>query len=289
MVAPESSGSDRPTSGPNAIAGIDPPRSIDEIHEPAARAALERIVESPSTLGVMLCGSRATGWAEPDGDYDAFVYVTRERYRGLGAEGTQIKVYAEGEVPRRLVGDYSLRSDEVFEEQLRSPLDIDHWPYVDGITIEDRTGSFEPWRRRLAAFPEEIWRDRALNKYLQLALAVHGATTDDARGFPTDRQLNLFRAALAGVNLWFSLNRRWAPPFKWWTREVERLDIRPDTRAVLEAATLNPSIDTATHLRDHLKAEMRYGGLGGVENLPRVIHESLMPERRAAVYRDSYL
>ena len=278
-----------PAHSREAAPRTSPVRSLADIHEPAVRATLEEALARPDTLGVLLCGSRALGWALPDGDYDAFLYVTRERYRALDLDATQVRIFAEGESPRRMIGDFSVFSDEIFEEALGSPLDIDHWPYVDGVVLADRDGRLEEWRRRLAAYPEAWWRERALNKYIQLVIAYHSAALADVRGYDVDRQMSLFRAALAGVHLWFALQRRWAPPLKWWTREVDRLEIRPDTRAALEGAVLNPTVDTATHLRDHLKMELRHAGITEVDDLIRAFFATFLPERRAAVYRDTYL
>ena len=270
-------------------AGAPAVRSLQEIHEPAVRAALQEHRARPDTLGILLCGSRVLGWADPDGDYDALILVTPERFRSIPPEQTLLRIFAEGEAPRRMIGDFSIFTDETLAESLRSPLDIDHWPYVDAVVVADRTGTLEDRRRELAAFPEAGWRERALQRYLTLLIAVHYAITDDLRGFPADRQMNLHRAALAGVHLWFTLQRRWAPPLKWWTREVERLSIRPDSRAALEAAVLNPTIDTATHLREHLKTEMRHAGFAEVDDIVPAFARTFLPERRAAVYRDSYL
>lgn len=264
-------------------------RSLEEIHEPAARAFLEEELGRPDTLGLILCGSRAIGWAAPDGDYDAFVLVTPERFRSLDIADTMVHLYADGETPKRLIGDFTYYTESAFEEALASPLDIDHWPYIDAVVLADKTGRLEDWCRRLAAFPEDTWKERAMNRYLQLAVAASSATIDDVRGFDVDRQLNLFRAALAGVHLWFTMRKRWAPTFKWWTREIERLGIRPDTRAVLEGAILNPSIDTVTHLREHMKLELRHAGISDVDDLLRAFFATFLPERREAVYRDSYL
>jgi len=270
-------------------AGAPAVRSLEEIHEPAVRAALQEHRARPDTLGILLCGSRVLGWADPDGDYDALILVTPERFRSIPPEQTLLRIFAEGEAPRRMIGDFSIFTDETLAESLRSPLDIDHWPYVDAVVVADRTGTLEDRRRELAAFPEAGWRERALQRYLTLLIAVHYAIADDLRGFPADRQMNLHRAALAGVHLWFTLQRRWAPPLKWWTREVERLSIRPDSRAALEAAVLNPTIDTATHLREHLKTEMRHAGFAEVDDIVPAFARTFLPERRAAVYRDSYL
>lgn len=264
-------------------------RTLEQIQAPAVRAALEEHLARPDTLGLLLCGSRVLGWADPDGDYDALIVVTRERFRSLTPEETLLRIWAEGESPRRMIGDFSIFSEDTFEESLRSPLDIDHWMYLDAAVLVDRVGNLEGWRQRLAAYPESRFREQAINRYLTLLIAVHYATVDDVRGFGVDRQMNLHRAGLAGVNLWFTLRKRWAPPLKWWTREVERLEIRPDTRAVLEAAVLNPTVETATHLREHLKSEMRHAGIDEVDNITAAFARSLLPEHRAAVYRDSYL
>lgn len=270
-------------------AGVPPVRSLEGIHDPAVRSALEEHRARPETLGILLCGSRVLGWADPDGDYDALIVVTAEYFRSIPPEQTLLRIFAEGEVPRRMIGDFSIFTDETLEESLRSPLDIDHWPYVDAMVLADRSGTLESRRRALAAFPESGWRERALQRYLTLLIAVHYAIADDLRGFAADRQMNLHRAGLAGIHLWFTLQKRWAPPLKWWTREVERLAIRPDSRAALEAAVLNPTLDTATHLREHLKTEMRHAGFAEVDDIVPAFARTFLPERRAAVYRDSYL
>ncbi len=264
-------------------------RSLEEIHEPSARAFLEEEQRRPDTLGLILCGSRAIGWAAPDGDYDAFVLVTPERFRSLDIADTMVHLYAPDETPKRLIGDFTYYTEEAFEAALASPLDIDHWPYVDAVVLADKSGRLEDWCRRLAAFPEESWRERVVNRYLQLAVAASSATIDDVRGFDVDRQLNLFRAAIAGVHLWFTMRKRWAPTFKWWTREIERLQIRPDTRAVLEGAILNPSVDTVTHLREHMKTELRHAGVTEVDDVLRAFFATFLPENRDAVYRHTYL
>ena len=94
------------------------------------------------------------GWADPDGDYDAIVLVTAERFRSTPPEATLVWLYAEGDAPRRLIGDFSIVSDETLEEALRSAR---HRPlaFVDAAVIADRTGTLVQRCRALAAFPEE--------------------------------------------------------------------------------------------------------------------------------------
>lgn len=271
---------------------IEPARSIPEVHEPKARAWLEAEAARPDTLGMLLVGSRATGWGAPDADYDAFVYVTPERYRSTGLRDTLVWLEADGEFPARVVGDFSIFAPEHLDIHEASPLDIDHWPYVDAVVIHDRTGDLEAKRRRIAAFPEEGWKERAIDKYLILGGAYGYALRSDVSRQDAQRQLNIFRAVLAGVSLWFTLQRRWAPPYKWLTPEIERLEMRPDTRGILEGALLNPSIDTLTHLRDHLKSEMKYAGITEMASRDTILEAfaaTFLPERAAGVYRSLYL
>jgi hypothetical protein len=266
-----------------------PVRSLDAITEPAVRAHFDAALADPATLGAVLVGSRAIGWAMPDGDYDAFILVTPDRLRTLAPEQRQVFHFAEGEYPKRLIGDYTYFSEESLETHLASPHDIDHWPWVDAAVLADRTGRLETWRARLAALPEADRNERAIQKFIQLQIAYHYATADDVRGFEVDRQMNLYRAVLAGAHLWFTLRGRWTPPLKWWTREIERLEMRPDTRGILEGAIRNPTIETLTQLRDHLKTDMRYAGIAEVDDFVRAFIERLQPERCEARYRHTYL
>jgi hypothetical protein len=266
-----------------------PVRSLDAITEPAVRAYLDRALARPETLGLLLVGSRALGWADPRGDYDLFLLVPAAHLRTLPPEEAQVFLFAEGEIPKRMIGDFSYVSEETLETHRKSPLDIDHWPYLDAVVLADRTGRLPDWCARISALPEAERRERAIQKYLQMAIALSYATADDVRGYGADRQMNLFRSVLAGLHLWFALRGRWAPPFKWWTREVERLEMRPDTRGILEAASLNPAIETVIPLRDHLREEMRHAGITEVNDPVRAFIERLTLDARDAQYRHTYL
>jgi len=264
-------------------------RSLTDVTEPAVHAYLTEALARPETLGLLLVGSRAAGWAEPDGDYDAFVLVSPRFHRTLAPQQAQVFLFAEGAYPRRMIGDFTYVSEDTLEEHLASPQDIDHWPYVDAVVLADRTQRLADWCRRLATLPEAERKERAIHKYIQLQIACHYATADDVRGFEADRQMNLHRASLAGAHLWFTLQGRWSPPFKWWTREIERLGMRPDTRGILEGSIRNPTIETVTLLRDHLRTEMRHAGISEVDDFVRAFIERLQSAHREARYRYTYL
>jgi hypothetical protein len=75
----------------------------------------------------------------------------------------------------------------------------------------------------------------------------------------------------------------------WWSLEMERLVIRPDTRAVLVGAALAPTIEMRTHARDHMKSELRLAGISEVDAVVPAFAASFAPERQPDVYRSHYL
>ena len=56
---------------------------IDIITDPVAKSKIEEYVQDQNVLGVMLWGSRATGFGASDSDWDALVLVTNKYYNGL--------------------------------------------------------------------------------------------------------------------------------------------------------------------------------------------------------------
>ena len=58
-------------------------KSIEEIDVVMARERLDGLIKEPHVMGVMLWGSRATGFGSPTTDWDALIYVTDEYYYSL--------------------------------------------------------------------------------------------------------------------------------------------------------------------------------------------------------------
>ncbi|MHA2234382.1 MAG: DUF4037 domain-containing protein [Candidatus Thorarchaeota archaeon] len=188
--------------------------SIEEIDVPMARERLEGLVKESHVLGVMLWGSRATGFGAPTTDWDALIYVTEEYYDGLELKDTIWLEFDESVEPRKLVIDFSPISDAWFRQQMESPLDIDHSPYAEGKVIHDPTGKLEEWRKKLARYPEEEHVDRLKNKFALAAGSFGAGRIDQDRGFVHDSKMNLFRSVVASINLWFTIKKSWTPPYK---------------------------------------------------------------------------
>lgn len=189
-------------------------KTIKEIDDKMVRERLEGLIKEPHVLGVMLWGSRATGFGDPTTDWDALIYVTEEYYDNLELKDTIWLEFDESVEPRKLVIDFSPVSDGWFRQQIDSPLDMDHFPYEEGVVIHDPTGKLEEWRKKLARYPEEEHVDRMKNKFA-LAVGSFGAgRIDNDRGFFHDSKLNLYRSIVAAVNLWFTIKKSWTPPLK---------------------------------------------------------------------------
>ncbi|MCK5266182.1 MAG: hypothetical protein KAR03_11300, partial [Candidatus Thorarchaeota archaeon] len=80
-------------------------KSITEIDDVMARERLEGLVKEPHVLGVMIWGSRATGFGEPTTDWDALIYVTEEYYDSLELKDTIWLEFDESVEPKKLVID----------------------------------------------------------------------------------------------------------------------------------------------------------------------------------------
>lgn len=234
-------------------------KSIEEIEDPIAREKLDHLIKEPWCLGVMLWGSRATGFGAPTTDWDALIYVTEEYYDSLEMKDTLWLEFDESVEPRRLVIDFSPVADSWFRQQMNSPLDIDHSPYAEGVVIHDPTGKLEEWRQKLAAYPEDEHLDRLKNKYVLFLSSLGHADMNQRRGFMVDSKLNMYRAVVAATNLWFTLKKSWSPPLKWWSRHVKDMNMPVETYDmfcdVIEAPTFEKLRDLFRHLKQTILDE----------------------------------
>ncbi|MFX0114156.1 MAG: hypothetical protein ACFFB3_06385 [Candidatus Hodarchaeota archaeon] len=228
-------------------------------NDPVAWEYYQKLINEPYVLGFMIWGSRATGFGAADSDWDALVYVTEEHYDSIDLKDALLYIFDESVFPKRLVVDYSPISDGWFRQQIESPLDIDHFPYAEGIVINDKTGKLEEWRRRLAEYPEEEHEDRLKNKLVQLQVAYYYAMIGDKRralneeSFLANRQINLYRAVLSAASLWFAVKKSWSPPLKFWSQHCRKLGMT-DEEFQLFTETLNgPTLENVGKLVKHLE------------------------------------
>lgn len=264
-------------------------KSIEEIDDPMARERLENLIKEPYVKGIMLWGSRATGFGAPSTDWDALVYVTDEYYQELDVKDTIWLEFDESVEPKRLVIDFSPISDAWFKQQLDSPLDIDHSPYSEGVVIYDPTGELEEWRKKLARYPEEEHLERLKNKYGLFMGALGNAIVDERREFSHDAKLNLYRAIIAAVNLWFSIKKSWTPPLKWWTSHAKKLGISEKTYKLFCEALDSPTTQSTRALFVHLKDMILDEGFEFPNDPITAFLETIHVNGRPGQIRHSYL
>ncbi|MFW9884281.1 MAG: DUF4037 domain-containing protein [Candidatus Thorarchaeota archaeon] len=268
---------------------IDIARSIEEIDDPMARKRVKELIKEPHVLGIMLWGSRATGFGEPKTDWDALVYVTDDYYSSLEVKDTIWLEFDESVEPKRLVIDFSPISDAWFEQQLESPLDIDHSPYAEGVVIYDPSGKLDEWRQKLARYPEEEHEERLKNKFA-LAVGSYGAgRIDNDRGLTHDSKLNLYRSIVAAVNLWFTIKKSWTPPLKWWTPHAKRLGITDETYTIFCDAIDNPSVETVGAVLKNLREMILADGYEFPNDFVTAFLEIIHVDGRPGQIRHSYM
>ena len=268
---------------------IDIARSIDEIDDSIARERFEGLIKESHVLGLMLWGSRATGFGAPKTDWDALVYVTDDYYNSLEVKDTIWLEFDESVEPKRLVIDFSPISDAWFKQQIDSPLDIDHSPYAEGVVIYDPSGKLEEWRQKLARYPEEEHVDRLKNKFA-LAVGSFGAgRIDNDRGFVHDSKLNLYRSIVASVNLWFTIKKSWTPPLKWWTPHAKRLGMTDETYSLFCDALDMPSVETVGAVLKHLREMILADGHEFPNDFVTAFLETIHVDGRPAQIRHSYM
>jgi len=264
-------------------------KSIEEIDVPMARERLEGLVKEPHVLGVMLWGSRATGFGAPATDWDALIYVTEEYYDSPELKDTIWLEFDESVEPRKLVIDFSPISDAWFRQQKDSPLDIDHSPYQEGVVIYDPSGKLEQWRQKLARYPEEEHVDRLKNKFALAAGSYGAGRIDHDRGFVHDSKLNLYRSIVASVNLWFTIKKSWTPPLKWWTPHEKKLDMTDETYKLFCDALDNPTVETIGTVVKHLRELILEDGHDFPNDFITAFLETIHVDGRPAQIRHSYI
>ena len=263
--------------------------SLEDIDDDMTREKLEDILKAPYVLGVMVWGSRATGFGAPDTDWDILIYVTDEYYQSLELKDTLLLEFDESVEPKRLVNDFSPISDSWFKQQIESPHDIDHSPYVEGIVIYDPSGELEEWRQKLARYPEEEHVERLKSKLVVMRDSLGTARQTDSRGQTLESKISLYRSIVAAVHLWYSMKKSWSPPLKWWTKWVKRLGMTDETFEKFSSAIEEPTLDHVMELYKHLHKLLIADGHEWANDFLTTFLEIIHPDGRPKFIRHSYL
>lgn len=81
--------------------------SIDDIQDDRVKNKLQLFVSKEYVLGLMLWGSRATQFGEPDTDYDVLIYVDQNYFNNLERKDIAILEFNEQAQPKKLLIDFT--------------------------------------------------------------------------------------------------------------------------------------------------------------------------------------
>ena len=227
--------------------------SIEDIPNDYVRNRLLKLIEEPYVLGVQINGSQATGFNLAESDWDGFLYVTDEYYDSVDQKHILLWEFDESKEPKQLVFDFLLICDKWLQQKLESPNDIEHFAFVEGITIYDKTGKLREWSEKIARYPIEEQELRLKTKYMNMLESLGYASIDHRRGFTTNANLNNYRAIVSAVHIWFTLKKTWTPPLKWFTHHAKQMGMDERTLALFEQAINQPCLENTVNLFKHLE------------------------------------
>ncbi len=261
--------------------------SVDDIENPIVKNTFIELINKEFVLGIMLWGSRATQFGEPDTDYDALIYVTQEFFNSLTKKEVALLKFNEQITSKKLLIDFTYWSDSIFENQLQSPLDIDHAAYVEGIILNDKTGQLEFWRRILAEYPVKTHIDRMKVKWINLIVSFGYVQKNSQRNNEIDLKVNLFRTLTIAINLGFNLLKTWATPLKWWSKYAKKYGMDEELYNMYVRAITNGSVETTRELIDILKIRIEKDGID-LSTFVDDFFETIYPEGRNKLINYSY-
>ncbi len=262
---------------------------LNLITNPEVLDKIKEYMQDENVLGIMLWGSRATGFGESDSDWDALVLVTNDYYNKLSVKETAFVVYDEDKEPKKVMIDFSLWSEECAHQVLNSPKDIDHWAWVEGKIIYDPQGIMAQWKEKISRYPKEEHEERLKSKFVDMVVARYYATVTKNRGYNPDSKLNAYRAIITAIHIWFTLKKSWTPSLKWWTEHARRMGMKDEVYTLFSDTLENPDVQEIMKVETFLKEEILSQGYDFPNDILQVLLETVHVTGRPAVIKHSYL
>lgn len=261
--------------------------SLEDIDEPLVKDEIHELIAKDYVLGIMLWGSRATQFGEPDTDWDALIYVTQEHFDSMAKKDIAVFKFNEEITPRRLVTDFTYWSDSLFENQLQSPMDIDHAAYSEAIVLVDKTGQLENWRKKLAQYPGEKHEERIKAKWINLLVSYEYVQKNNKRKHDLDMKVNIYKTLTIAINIGFNVLHVWAPPLKWFSKYAKKYGMDEELFTVYSKAIEEPTMENTKKLIDTLKLRIEQSGVD-LSNFFNDFFETIYPEGRKKLIDYSY-
>jgi len=175
--------------------------------DPVLASYIASVTAEPDTLGVLLHGSRASGQARNDSDYDLIRIVTEEAYAGRRDRG---QLHERVRLDNGAIGDVLYQTPSRIQAYVSTP-DWYTATYLGAHVAFDRTGDIaitlarmRSEANRIAGEATPAAYDAYLNSFVR---SMKSARLGDDLG----RRLHAAESALALIRTLFGLESRWTP------------------------------------------------------------------------------
>ena len=182
----------------------------------------------------------------------------------------------------KLLIDFTYWADSIFEDQLKSPLDIDHAAYVEGVVLYDKTGQLELWRQKLSKYPIETHEERIKTKWINLMVSFGYVQKNELRNNEIDMKINLYKTLAIATNLGFNLLKTWAPPLKWWSKYALKYGMTGELFNVYSKAIQKVTVEDTKELINKLKQSIEKDGID-LSTFREDFFETIFPQGRNTV------
>jgi hypothetical protein len=233
--------------------------------DPLLQRLINEAVEDPSTVGLILSGSRGAGCAGAESDYDVEWVLTDAAYSARQERGEPLSLSKT-----RLDGQPADLSYTCPRELERVAANPGWWTpgYATARVLLDKTGEVTPALEHIAVMPEEKAKADAGGFFDAYLNAFYRSLKAWRRGDELGGRLQAAESAMHLVRTLFSLARRWPPYHDRLVPQLDLLNGQGWPAGILHEALLNlvktgdPTQQQEIEAR--VEALMREHGYGGV-------------------------
>jgi hypothetical protein len=203
---------------------------------------IEKYKENKNVLGVLLVGSSSKYYKDSFSDYDIEIIVKDSYYNSIKASDT---VYTTDEGKY----DFFITSEYDFLQKAKSPLDIDHWSYVDCTVVHDPIKFLSINIPIIVNMDTNIRDQRIILHYFEFILMAMKIEKALKRGEELNARLLTSNLSIVLIKLLFVLNSLWPPVPHWTAENLVTLNLAPDDikNQLLEIMRM-PNIEVANKL-----------------------------------------
>jgi predicted nucleotidyltransferase len=176
-------------------------------------------VPQEEIMGILVVGSASREYGDDLSDFDVEVIVSDTFYRGLSKECR----FMSREIDQLRV-EYLILPEADFVAKVKSPIDIDHWPYEYCLVAYDPRSFLAHILPLIVRMPEEVRSARLKLHYFEFLFGAQRMSRLLRRGSELNARLVAAQTVSVLIKLLFVLRRRWPPVSHWATQNLVLMD-----------------------------------------------------------------